>query len=343
MRILIIIAGVIGGALLLAVVVPFAIWFGAGLLPQHPQALTELTIKMDKGAVPALAARSLFPTVRDGLREPRIGFAAIAPSGDSIDVTLTEGVDREQALSRLRDLSHRSGADHVDAERFTIAEADRAVLRLTPTAAVITEATEHADGQTIEILTHRLEGLLVKGSVRRENGDTVVVDLPRRTDTAHLKAVLVAPGKLSIRFIDTSVSADDARRGGVPPQSELLSGSDGAPYLVEKRVAIAGDGLVDAQPGFDQRTREPVVSFRFNAAGTRQFARITTEGVGRPMAIVVDGVVLAAPVIREPIVGGSGQISGGFTVERANDLAVTLRSGALPVPLTVVAEHDIER
>jgi preprotein translocase subunit SecD len=343
MRILKIVAAVIGGALLLAVVVPFAIWFGAGLLPQRPQPLTELTIKMDNAAVPALAARSLFPSIRDGLREPRIGFAAIASSGDSIDVTLSDGVDRAQALSRLRDLSHQSGSDHVDAEQFTIAEADGAALRLMPTAAVITEATGHAGDQTIGVLAHRLEGLLVKGAVRREGSDTVVVDLPRRTDIGHLKAVLVAPGKLSIRFIDTSVSADDARRGRVPPQSELLSGSDGTPYLVEKRVAIAGDYLVDAQPGFDQPTNEPVVSFRFNAAGTRQFARITTESVGRPMAIVVDGVVLAAPIIREPIVGGSGQISGGFTAERANDLAVMLRSGALPVPLTVVAEHDVER
>ncbi len=343
MRILKIVIGVIGGVVLLAVVVPFAIWFGAGLLPQRSQPLTELTIKLDKSVVPAIAARSLFTTVRDGLREPRIGFASLAPSGDSIDVTLSEGVDRAQALSRLRDLSHQSGSDHVDAERFTITETDGAVLRLTPAAAVITEATARADDQTIEVLTHRLEGLLVKASVRRESSDTVAVDLPRRTDTAHLKAVLVAPGKLSIRFIDTSVSADDARRGGIPPQSELLSGPDGTPYLVEKRIAIAGDYLVDAQPGFDQPTNEAVVSFRFNAAGTRQFARITAESVGRPMAIVVDGVVLAAPVIREPITGGSGQISGGFTVERANDLAVTLRSGALPVPLTVVAEHDVER
>lgn len=343
MRILLIVLGVIGGALLLAIAVPFAIWLGADLLPQRVQPLTELTIKLDKSGVPAIAARSLFATVRDGLREPRIGFASMSPSGDSIDVVLSDGVDRQQALGRLRELSHQSGADHVDAERFTVAETDGTVVRLTPTAAVTKDAAERADDQTVEVLTHRLDGLHVKASVRREDGDTVIVDLPRRAATAEFKANLVAPGKLSIRFVDTSVSVDEARRGRIPPQSEFLSGPDGTPYLVEKQVAIAGDNLADAQPGFDQRTNEPVVSFRFNAAGTRQFARITAESVGRPMAVVVDGVVLAAPVIREPIVGGSGQISGGFTVERANDLAVTLRSGALPLPLTVVAEHDLER
>jgi preprotein translocase subunit SecD len=100
--------------------------------------------------------------------------------------------------------------------------------------------------------------------------------------------------------------------------------------------------LVDAQAIFDQRTKEPVVTFRFNAVGTRQFARLTGEKVGAPFAVVLDGVVLSAPVIREPILGGSGQISGNFTVESANDLAILLRSGALPAPLTVVEERTLE-
>jgi len=213
------------------------------------------------------------------------------------------------------------------------------VLRLTPTAAAITEAT---DDQAVAVLSRRLDSLKVKATVRRD-GNTVMVDLPRETNTGHLKDTLVAPGKLTIRFIDNSVSIDDARRGHVPPESELLSAADGTPYLVEKQVTMSGDSLVDSQPGIDQATKQPIVSFRFNDAGARQFARITAQNVGRPMAIVVDNLVLAAPVIREPITGGSGQISGGFTLERANDLAVMLRSGALPVPLTVAAERDVGR
>src|SRR5947209_18777132 len=106
---------------------------------------------------------------------------------------------------------------------------------------------------------------------------------------------------------------------------------------------MPGDNLTDAQASVDQRTNEPIVSFRFNPAGARQFARVSGENVGRPMAIVLDGVVLAAPVIREPITGGSGQLSGGFTLASANDLAVTLRSGALPVPVRVVAERALAR
>jgi preprotein translocase subunit SecD len=104
---------------------------------------------------------------------------------------------------------------------------------------------------------------------------------------------------------------------------------------------VSGGDLTDAQPGFDQRTGEPIVSFRFNSSGARKFAQATQENVGRPFAIVLDNEVISAPVIREPILGGSGQISGSFTVESANDLAILLRAGALPAPLTIIEERVV--
>jgi preprotein translocase subunit SecD len=127
----------------------------------------------------------------------------------------------------------------------------------------------------------------------------------------------------------------------MPPQSEILQDQRGTDFLVEKRIAMTGDNLVDAQPGLGRFNDDPLVNFRFNAVGTRQFARTTAEKVGSPLAVVLDGVVLAAPIIREPILGGSGQISGNFTVESANNLAIMLRSGALPVPLTVIDERAL--
>jgi preprotein translocase subunit SecD len=104
---------------------------------------------------------------------------------------------------------------------------------------------------------------------------------------------------------------------------------------------VSGEDLTDAQPGFDQRTSEPIVTFRFNTSGARKFGRVTQENVGRPFAIVLDNEVISAPVIREPILGGSGQISGSFTVEQANDLAILLRAGALPAPLTIIEERTV--
>jgi preprotein translocase subunit SecD len=113
------------------------------------------------------------------------------------------------------------------------------------------------------------------------------------------------------------------------------------PYAVERRVMVAGEDLTDAQPSFDQRTSEPIVNFKFNTNGARRFAQVTQENVGKPFAIVLDNEVISAPVIREPILGGSGQISGGFTVEQANDLAILLRAGALPAKLSIIEERTV--
>ncbi|MEO0729032.1 MAG: protein translocase subunit SecD, partial [Pseudomonadota bacterium] len=115
----------------------------------------------------------------------------------------------------------------------------------------------------------------------------------------------------------------------------------GLQYLLRAASVVQGDDLVDAQPAFDQRTNEPIISFRFNQNGARRFGRWTSQNVGRPFAIVLDGQVLSAPVVREPILGGSGQISGGFTPTDANELAVSLKSGALPAKLTIVEERTV--
>ncbi len=140
----------------------------------------------------------------------------------------------------------------------------------------------------------------------------------------------------------------EARAGRVPPGTELLPADkelepDGRPrqYLVQRRVSVSGDRLTDAQPNTNNQTGEWVVSFKFDGVGARQFGQITRDNVGRPFAVVLDGKVITAPVIREPILGGSGQISGSFNAQSASDLAVLLRAGALPAPLTVLEERTV--
>src|SRR3712207_3771384 len=127
------------------------------------------------------------------------------------------------------------------------------------------------------------------------------------------------------------------------PILEQLPSKDenGRRVPVERRVIVEGGDLTDAQPGFDQRTNEPIVNFRFNLRGAQRFGQATTENVGRPLAIVLDNEVISAPRILQPITGGSGQISGRFTVQQANDLAVLLRAGALPAKLTIVEERTV--
>jgi preprotein translocase subunit SecD len=138
------------------------------------------------------------------------------------------------------------------------------------------------------------------------------------------------------------MTPEQAQAAGIPSDSEILFGSkQNEPYLIKRQIAVSGADLTDAQPGFDQRTSEPIVSFRFNSSGARKFAQISTENVGRPFAIVLDNKVISAPVIREPILGGNGQISGSFGVQEANDLAILLRAGALPAPLTIIEERTV--
>jgi preprotein translocase subunit SecD len=185
----------------------------------------------------------------------------------------------------------------------------------------------------------------VEPSIQRQGLDRVLVQVPGLQDPSRLKELLGKTAKLTFRMVDLSTTPEQAQQQGrVPPDSEILPGSKSEnrqPYLIEKRVVVSGEDLTDAQPGFDQRSSEPIVSFRFNTSGGRKFAQATQENVGRPFAIVLDNEVISAPVIREPILGGSGQISGSFTVEQANDLAILLRAGALPAPLTIIEERTV--
>ena len=144
--------------------------------------------------------------------------------------------------------------------------------------------------------------------------------------------------------MNSEVSVQDALQTRPPVGSEILydeAEDPPRPYVIEKRAIVAGEDLVDAQPGFDQRTNEPIVTFRFNNRGATAFGRVTQANIGRPFAIVLDDVVISAPVIQGAILGGTGQISGNFTIESANQLAILMRAGALPASLTIIEERSV--
>ena len=198
--------------------------------------------------------------------------------------------------------------------------------------------------QSIQIIERRVNELgTVEPLIQRQGADRILVQVPGLQDPTRLKELLGKTAKLDFRMVDTGASPEQAVQGRAPPEDDLLysASQPKTPYLVEKRMLVSGGDLTDAQPGFDQRTSEPIVSFRFNTSGARKFAQVTQENVGKPFAIVLDNEVISAPVIREPILGGSGQISGSFTVQSANDLAILLRAGALPAPLTIIEERTV--
>ncbi|WP_213772448.1 protein translocase subunit SecD [Bradyrhizobium sp. dw_78] len=283
--------------------------------------------------------------VRRTLREAKIGYTGLASRPDSVEVRVKD-TDLQNALSKLQDLSQPlTGLLGSNGQRsLDVSDAGGGLIRLAVPQAAITERIRQTIDQSIQIVERRVNELgTVEPLIQRQGTDRILVQVPGLQDPTQLKNILGKTAKMEFRMVDTTVPPDQALQGRAPPDSEVLMSSTAPkiPYVIKKQVLVSGGDLTDAQPGFDPRTSEPVVNFRFNSAGSRKFSQATSENVGQPFAIVLDNEVISAPVIREPITGGSGQISGNFTVQSANDLAILLRAGALPAPLTIIEERTV--
>jgi preprotein translocase subunit SecD len=307
----------------------------------------HILLEVDTASVRKEKVETLRDDVRRVVRENRLGSpATVTIRGNSVEFRPREGVDQQVALTKLRELSQPLGGILSGTGQRTVDVVDAGgVIRLTPTEPALIERIRQSVEQSIQILERRLNEIgTVEPTIQRQGVDRILVQVPGLGDPQQILEILKKTAKLTFRLVDQSVSAEQIQQGQIPPESEIVKGSKaerGQPYVLEKRTIVSGEDLTDAQPGFDQRNGEPIVSFRFNTSGARRFAQVTQENVGRPFAIVLDNEVISAPVIREPILGGSGQISGNFTVESANQLAVLLRAGALPATLTVIEQRVV--
>ena len=306
---------------------------------------SHILLEVDSAAVRKEKLDQIRDDVRRSLREARVGYTGLVVRGDAVEVRVKES-DVPQALAKLREMSQPLGGLLGTSGQRTVEvnDAGGGLIRLTVLQPAILERIRQSVEQSIQIVERRVNELgTVEPLIQRQGIDRILVQVPGLQDPTRLKELLGKTAKLDFRMVDLTVPPDQAGQGRVPPESELLMSSQTPkqPYVIEKRVLVSGADLTDAQPGFDQRTSEPIVSFRFNTSGARKFAQATSENVGRPFAIILDNEVISAPVIREPITGGAGQISGGFTVQQANDLAILLRAGALPAPLTIIEERTV--
>ena len=288
--------------------------------------------------------------VRETLRKARIPYTDLRQDNKTrtVSVKIREGADFEKAFTELRKLSVPvtgvfggiSGVNNVDVTRGP----DNTIL-VKATEAGFTQRMNSAIEASIETIRRRVDAFgTTEPTIQRQGRNRVLVQGPGISDVERLKNLIGETGKLEFKMVDTAADATEAARTKqVPPDDELLydAANPQIAYVIRRQTLVSGENLVDAQPGFDQQTNEPIVTFRFDAAGAKRFARATQENVGLPFAIILDGKVISAPVIREPILGGSGQISGSFSVPEASDLAVTLRSGALPAKLTVIEERTV--
>src|SRR5215212_8978746 len=296
-----------------------------------------LLLEVDVAAAQRERLNSVIESVRNTLRDAKIGYTGLNVEGDAIVFTVRDGDRREDARQALGKL---------DPELLVEIGPDGAgTMRFNPVA---TETRRRqAVEQSIEIIRRRIDETGTKEpTIQREGQQRILVQLPGVDNPEHVKALLGRTAKLSFQLVDQSVSVEDARRGRLPPGDEVLPSQEGRgkagaadAYVVRKRIMVGGDSLVDAQATF--QNNEPVVSFKFDSTGGKRFGDATRENVGKPFAIVLDNKVISAPIIREPITGGQGIISGSFTVQSASDLALLLRAGALPAPISILEERTV--
>lgn len=205
------------------------------------------------------------------------------------------------------------------------------------------EMVKDALTRSIEIVRRRIDALGTKEpSIQSQGGKYILIQLPGVDNPEHIKDLIGQTAKMTFHLVNENVTQEQISSGRAPNGTQFLPYMENPQQVVPvySRVEVSGESLKDSQADFDQNNM-PVVTTAFDATGARKFARLTTEHVNERFAIVLDGKVLSAPTIREPIPGGRGQISGGFTLQGAKDLAVLLRSGALPAPLQVIEERTV--
>jgi protein-export membrane protein SecD len=225
---------------------------------------------------------------------------------------------------------------------FTFTSTPEGLITATMSEEAARVEAQRAVAQSIEILRRRIDPTgTAETSIAPQGADRIVVQAPGQSDPEQLKARIGQTAKLSFHMVNESVSPTELAQGRPAPLGAVVFPDEtGAPLAVQRRADVTGEQLIDAQQSFDENGAA-VVSFRFNAQGARAFARITEQNVGQRFAIVLDDQIISAPVIVTPILAGSGQISGNFTPETAQELALLLRSGALPAPLNVIEQRSV--
>jgi len=300
-----------------------------------------LLLEVDVGALKKEQLTNLVEDVRGALREARIPFTALGQAGDGVSVRVTDPAQIDAAAAAVSKASTPAGGSAAAEVRVARGDDQRLVMTLSQQA-LDAESVKAVD-RSIEIIRRRIDSLGTREpSITKQGATRIVVQAPGESDPEKLKRVIGQTAKLTFQMVDETVTAEEVAAGRIPPGSVLLPSEDGytSQIVVKRRALVTGEMLQDARAAFGQ-SGESVVTFRFNSQGARRFATATAENVGQRFAIVLDNKVISAPNIREPITGGSGEISGSFTVESANELALVLKSGALPAPLIVEEQRTV--
>lgn len=283
---------------------------------------------------------------RKQLRDAKIGFSAVGVQSDTVQVRLVKPEDSARALADLKRLIQPLGNPLFGGtgSDLDVVDAGEGLITLKPTVAGLTQRISNATGAAIETINRRVNGLgVAESTVVRQGADRILIQFPGLSDTKQLEDIIGQTAKLTFHAVHPTVTAEEAKTTRVPLGYKVYPDAENPEhaYVLQDSPVVTGQDLVDASQSFDSQDGQPVIAFRFNLAGARKFGKFTTEHIGQPFAILLDNKVLSAPVIQTAIPSGTGQISGRFTVESANNLAIQLRSGSLPAKLTIVEKRTI--
>ncbi|WP_366555828.1 protein translocase subunit SecD [Aquibaculum sediminis] len=294
---------------------------------------SHLLLEVDVDGVFEEQLAGFVDSVRVELRRANIGYTGLGLEGNSVVFSLRDTAEIDRAREVLRDYIGDATLRISDDGSGSITLSDQAMA----------ERRISVVQQSIEIVRRRIDETGTREpTIARQGEDRILVQLPGVDDPQRVKDLLGQTARLSFHLVDEDVVPGV---DSVPPGSRLLPAQEADPtgqvreYVVRNRVMVSGDNLVDAQATFQEG--QPVVSFRFDSVGAQRFGDTTRNNVGRLFAIVLDEEVISAPVIREPILGGRGVISGSFATQEVQDLALLLRAGALPAELTVLEERSV--
>jgi preprotein translocase subunit SecD/SecD/SecF fusion protein len=307
-----------------------------------------LLYEVDQGDYVQKRLRTVTSDVRRAMLEgPRIGYTGLGVQGQAVQLRVRDLDRLDDVRTRLEELRSPletgllSGGGLYE---FDLIVNDDGLTRLQYSPAGLSQRVRGIIDQSMEVIGRRIDELgTTEPSIQRQGEDRILVEAPGLGDPERLKALVGRTAQMTFHLVDSQISVE--QEGATPLKAGTIRVPDqdnpSTLYVLEESPLMTGEDLVDAQAGFDNQTSEPVVTFRLSTAGARKFGDVTAQNVGRLFAIVLDDVSISAPVIREPILGGSGQISGSFTVETANDLAILLRAGSLPAKLTIVEERTV--
>lgn len=296
----------------------------------------QLLLEVDTNTMFQEKAAQLYDEARSAMIDRDRGvirFSNLRNVDGVVSLVVREDDDVSRAKGRLKSVLG-SGVDISSSGR---------TITLKYTEKQKEEMVKDALARSIEIVRRRIDALGTKEpSIQSQGGKYILIQLPGVDNPEHIKDLIGQTAKMTFHLVNENVTQEQISSGRAPNGTQFLPYMENPQQVVPvySRVEVSGESLKDSQADFDQNNM-PVVTTAFDATGARKFARLTTEHVNERFAIVLDGKVLSAPTIREPIPGGRGQISGGFTLQGAKDLAVLLRSGALPAPLQVIEERTV--